>query len=183
MSRKEHQQARQLNNGGFSLVELLVIVAIMGVLIGMFSISYVIVEKGNVKKAIGYIDDALTLCKEKAQTNSADEWKVIIEEEKVSVVKVEGSSEQYISQKELPKNVDLYVTELDGKLSGTEVGSDYDSVSISFGRMGEVKDVYITSSGTSIKGTSPYFYIIARYKDKKQQNIKIYYSTGKHIVE
>lgn len=182
MSRKEHQPARQMNNKGFSLVELLVIVAIMGVLIGMFSITYVIVEKGNVKKAVGYIDDELTLCKEKAQTNSADEWKVVIEESQVSVVKVEDNKEQQISTKELPKNVKIYISETGGKLSGTEIGSDYDKVSISFGMMGEVKDVY-TSSGTTMKESSPYVYIIARYKDKKQQDIKVYYSTGKHIVE
>lgn len=183
MNRRLFQQVRQLNNKAFSMIELLVIVAIMGVLIGVFSASYLVVEKGNVKKAVNFIDDELSVCKEKAQTNSADEWKVVIKPGRVSVVKVIDGVESEESSKAIPEKVSLYISENSGKISGTEIGSDYDSVSISFRQSGEVGDVYVSSTNTSLKGSASSIYIIARYKDKKEQNVKIYYSTGKHTVE
>ena len=49
----------QHNNKGFSLLELLVVVAIMAVLTGIISITYRTVNKSNVNKAASIVDDYL----------------------------------------------------------------------------------------------------------------------------
>ena len=64
----------QHNNKGFSLLELLVVVAIMAVLTGIISITYRTVNKSNVNKAASIVDDYLSLAREKAKTVSAYEW-------------------------------------------------------------------------------------------------------------
>ena len=51
----------QHNNKGFSLLELLVVVAIMAVLTGIISITYRTVNKSNVNKAASIVDDYLSL--------------------------------------------------------------------------------------------------------------------------
>ena len=50
----------QHNNKGFSLLELLVVVAIMAVLTGIISITYRTVNKSNVNKAASIVDDYLS---------------------------------------------------------------------------------------------------------------------------
>ena len=54
----------QHNNKGFSLLELLVVVAIMAVLTGIISITYRTVNKSNVNKAASIVDDYLSLARE-----------------------------------------------------------------------------------------------------------------------
>ena len=68
----------QHNNKGFSLLELLVVVAIMAVLTGIISITYRTVNKSNVNKAASIVDDYLSLAREKAKTVSAYEWNMTI---------------------------------------------------------------------------------------------------------
>lgn len=172
------RQREKLNsnkhNMGFSFVELMVVIAIMAVLIGAASISYVVVSKSNVKKAASYIDNAITNCREKSMTKTG-EWSVRISDGLVEIVH-DGET---VDSKELPSNVDVYVSEINGDLSENMVGEDYDSVSVFFKTLsGEVKTV----EPESIKGSGTCCYIMCRYKDKKQYTIRLYYSTGKHSV-
>ena len=48
-------QSNKRSNSGFSLIEVLVVVAIMGVLMGGTLITYYTVRSNNVKKSAGYI--------------------------------------------------------------------------------------------------------------------------------
>ena len=65
------------SNAGFSLVELIVVVAIMGVLMSGALISWYAISSNNVEKAGGYIDDALTECKGSSKTMAAHSWTVL----------------------------------------------------------------------------------------------------------
>ena len=47
------------NNAGFSLVELIVVVALMGLLIGGSIITYYTISSHNINKAKGFIEDGL----------------------------------------------------------------------------------------------------------------------------
>lgn len=176
----KRQQERQLNNKGFSLMELIVIVAIMAVMIGVASITYNVVKNANVTKAANSIDDLLSLCREKAMTNSAKEWKVVIDGKNAKVIKVDAEgNETEIKSQSLPSNVRVYVTE-DGV---TNYDATVDQpVSISFKLLsGEVASVY--TPAVTIKGSGTNCGIVVDYKEKKQSKVILYYATGKHSVE
>lgn len=173
------EQRKKLNNKvgnrGFSLVELLVVVAIMGVMVGVASLSYVVVSKSNVKKAASLIDDAISSCRERAMTKTG-KWSVKISDGLVEII----HDDVVMDSSELPSSVNVYVSETDGRLSGTKIGTDITSVSVTFRTLsGDVEEVTPTGIKTDT-GTS--CYIMCKYKDKKTSTVKLYYSTGKHTV-
>lgn len=53
LQRQRQKLNKAIGNRGFSLVELLVVVAIMGIMVGIASLSYVVVSKSNVKRQQG----------------------------------------------------------------------------------------------------------------------------------
>ena len=175
MLQKQRQKLnKDSRNKGFSLVELMVVIAIMAVLVGISGISYVIVGKSNVKKAAGFIDDAIADCRQKSMTKTGD-WSMRLSDGLVEII----HDGEVMDSTELPSSVDIYISETDGRLSGTQIGQDYASVTISFKILsGEVKSV----EPSDIKGDGTCCYIMCRYKDKKECTIKLYYSTGKHTV-
>ena len=69
LQRQRQKLNKAIGNRGFSLVELLVVVAIMGIMVGIASLSYVVVSKSNVKKTAGFIADAISECRERSMTN------------------------------------------------------------------------------------------------------------------
>lgn len=188
---------RSRKNSGFSMVELIVTIAIMAILIGTAGLSYMIVNKSNVKKAAETIDDCFTLCREKAMTNSAEEWNVTIKSGKVEVRKLTLDDDnniqtEVVETRSLPSKVNIYITEPGTAneiyISGDE--GDKESVSVSFKLLsGEVGKIYFDgnrdgeymypSSGSTSTGCR----IVVDYKNKKSYCIELYYSTGRHIVE
>ena len=177
------------SNAGFSLIELLVVVAIMSLLMGGALISWYAVSSANIKKAISYVDDALTECKNRAMTTSADNWKVVITNDKIEVIKTitdDGGSvsDVVITSEAIPKNVNVYVQQDTVKY---DLATEYNSISISYKLLsGEVKDVYANKGGTDIKvysGTEAnYCDIVCQYKERTR-TVRLYYTTGKHIQQ
>lgn len=172
-----------IKNAGFSLVELIVTVAILGVAVGFAALSYSIVSKSNVNKTTGYISDALAMCRQRSMA-SAGQWEVVIENGCVEVVKTsknDGTAvSEVISSMALPARVDVYAAESKGvytnKIDSTQ------PLRISFNMLnGDIKDVVINSGSIKTTGSN-YCYISCRYKDKKEQWVKIYYATGKHEI-
>lgn len=192
----------QLNNRGISLLEVLVVVAILGVLIGIMSTSFYIVSKTNITKAANYVNDALTLCREKAMTNSAVEWDVVIKDGYVDVVKLsyeedEGGERTLTATSHSTMQLPSYA-EMSIEVDGTEYAvDDSHSISISYKQNGEIGIVRYYDSrvgvtadnlesgalfSSSVSTTTSYCYVIARHKTKEEKVI-IYYATGKHGVE
>ena len=77
LQRQRQKLNKAIGNRGFSLVELLVVVAIMGIMVGIASLSYVVVSKSNVKKTAGFIADAISECRERSMTKTG-KWSVKI---------------------------------------------------------------------------------------------------------
>lgn len=184
------QDGLKTGDGGFSLVELLVVVAIMAVVMGLLFATYSIVRKTNVKKAINAIDSAISVCREKAKTNAALEWRVILSADSVIVQKQsDGNVVTEVSKDTLPSGVDYSVVIGGVSYTVTEDASEanaYSQMVFTFKQSGEVGSIY-TGDGTTLYPAEDesdlYCLIYARYKDKREYDIKLYYSTGKHVVE
>lgn len=177
----------QHNNKGFSLLELMVVVAIMAILTGIISITYRTVNKSNVNKAASIVDDYLSLAREKAKTVSAYEWNMTIsvgdDGTEVSYVKKTETTagiitEDTMDSKTLPKNVKFKIIDDTGK--EYELENTTNKVSVAFNSLtGTVTKVYFSdSSEIDIKDKS-YCDFVAYYKDKSR-SVRLYFVTGKH---
>lgn len=187
---------KKMDNQGFSLLELLVVILIMGVMIGGASLTYQLVQRTNVTKASNLIDNSLTLAKSKAMTVSAYEWNVTITTDQVMVIKIvendntdSGMTYDYqtIETYDLPGNVEISLTDQSGDSYYISTqDEDFESVSMAFwGLSGQVKSVYYTKDGAVSSQMdftkSSYVDIHCDYQDKNS-NIRLYYETGKHTV-
>ena len=187
---------KQLNkNAGFSLLELLIAVAIMAVLIGASLTTYRVVSKSNVKKASGSINDILSLARERAKTIAADEWNATIEADGKSVVvklvkAVKNSDDSYtevvLDEAEIPSNVDVKFVDRFGNegLIDSKSGA-YQKISIAFEPLtGAVKNVYYNGDRSNKMDISKgKMQIISFYGNKKSSTISLYFVTGKHMID
>ncbi len=180
---------KEKSNAGFSFVELLVVVAIMGVLMGITAVTWYTISSANVNKAASFIDEVMLEGKNRAMTTSAESWDVIITNDTVKLQKTysDGRTETIVSES-LPGNVNIkYIqnnspTEYD---LGAE-SSVYDSIIISYKLLsGSVKKVSVTSAGSPVSiydgKDVNYGDIVCYYEDKRSETVRLYYSTGKHI--
>lgn len=180
------------SNAGFSLVELLVVVAIMGLLMGGAIVSWYTISSNNVKKAGGYIDDSLTECKSRAKTMAAHAWTVELTNDKVQVHRYltddKGAVTDEVTLSEnLPGNVDIYVLMDSGEK--IDLTSDADMVQFEYKILtGEISSVYAEKSGASwplynnsaLYSGYKYCDIVCKYENREQV-IRLYFTTGKHI--
>ncbi len=183
------QNNNRKSNAGFSLVELLVVVAIMAVLMSITAVTWYTVSSANVNKAASFIEEVMLEGKNRAMTTSAKSWDVVITNDNVKLIKTysDNSTEVIVSEK-LPSNVDIKLIQ-NGSLIEYDLGTDpvvYDSIIISYKLLsGEVKKVSATTSSTTVtlyEGKDiNYGDIVCYYEDERSETIRLYYSTGKHI--
>ncbi len=181
-------------NAGFSLVELLVVVAIMGVLLSGAVMSWYVISSNNVNKSGEYIDSALTECKNRAKTMAADLWTVELTNDIVEVHKSVSDdkgvvSDEVILHENLPASIDVYVLLNTGEK--IDLTSNADKVIIEYKILtGEVSSIYaekdgskwsVYSSGTAYTGYK-YCDIVSKH-DKRENKIRLYFTTGKHIEQ
>lgn len=175
------------NNKGFSLLELMVVVAIMAILTGMISITYRTVNKSNVNKAASIVDDYLSLAREKAKTVSAYEWNMTIsvgdDGTEVSYVKKaeKESDKAKMDSKTLPKNVKFEI--IDDKGNVIKLDNTINEVSVAFNSLtGNVSKVYFSDgSSIDINGDNRKSYCdIKAYYKTKSRSVRLYFVTGKH---
>lgn len=75
----ERRKAIKLNNEGISMLEFVVVIAIMAVVVGIATFSFSIVTNTRMKEAATNLYDSLEMLKQRATTISADEWNITIE--------------------------------------------------------------------------------------------------------
>lgn len=177
------------SNAGFSLVELLVVVAIMGLLMGITAVTWYAVSSANVNKAASYIEEAMLEGKNRAMTTSAKSWDVIITNDKVKLVKTYNDDRtEVIVSEALPSNVDIKMLQ-GGSAVVYDLGGEnppYDSIVISYKLLsGEVKKITASNKGAAVELLASsginYVDIVCYYKDERSETIRLYLSTGKHI--
>lgn len=187
------QRKKHHNNLGFSLLELMITVAIMAVMLGAGLTTYRIVSRSNVRKATKYIDDYLTLAREKAKTIAAYEWNMTIDAtgdnvyvQLVRVTQKEdgGLEETIMDRTKLPSNIKVRL--IDAKDDKTYLGNgagDIKYASFVFTPLtGSVNKIYFNkdrSQNMDLKdGVCD---IEAYYGNKKSKSVRIYFVTGKHM--
>lgn len=80
--------SRSQNNKGFSLVELIVVIAILGVLVGLSATSMNIVGRARAKEAVQTIDKMISRCR--AENLSGLDCEVLVSGNRVSLCMGEG---------------------------------------------------------------------------------------------
>ena len=180
------------SNAGFSLVELLVVLAIMGVLMGGAIMSWYAISSNNVKKAGSYIDDALTECRGRSKSMAAHAWTVELTNDKVQVHRYvsddKGSvTDEVILSEDLPRNVDVYVLMDYGEKF--ELTSDIDMIQFEYEILtGEISNINVEKDGgswpvysdNSLYASYKYCDIVCKYENREHV-IRLYFTTGKHI--
>jgi len=107
---------KQLNNKGFSLIELIVTLAIIALMVGVTALSYSLVKRTNVAKSNEYIKEAFSVCRQNAMSVNAYEWNVTLLENEIQVRKItrteKGSDVITDNGKNYTQTTYNYVTEL-----------------------------------------------------------------------
>lgn len=189
---------RKLNNEGASLLEFIVVFAIMVVVIGVVVTGFTIVTNSYARKAASGFIDMLSTARTKAMSVAAEEWNMELEYiadngnficrvNKVTQETVDGSVESIseVVQEDI-FNGDLQITFIN--VTGTNetkvtLNSTANKLKISFsGGQGSVSNVYL--------GGVPFSNCIgeqlgdlARITIKSgnyEKNIELYYTTGKY---
>ncbi len=189
------QTKKNNNNAGFSLVELIVVVALMGLLIGGTLITYYTISSHNIDKAKGYIEDSLNEVRSRAMTTQAKSWEVVITSEDVKVNRIDSvntaedvSSDvtTNIQGNKFPSNVSISLKQGEKEyIIGGDTG--YDSINISYKLLsGEVSKVSVVKNDTPTvlfsSDEAQYCDIVLTYRDRTKK-IRLYYSTGKFVAD
>lgn len=186
------QEKKHHNNLGFSLLELMITVAVMAVMLGAGLTTYATVSRNNVKKATRYIDDNLSIAREKAKTIAAYEWNMTINAsgdsvyvEVIKVTKVNDATfeKTVVNRNQLPSNVKVRILDSDNNIIHIGNGSgDYKYASIVFSPLkGSVSKIYFDEDRNNFMILSGGACDIeAYYGNKKSKSVRIYFTTGKH---
>lgn len=181
---------KALKNGGYTLVELIVVMAIASILVGGMSLSASLVFSKDAAKAAVHLNDAVYEARMLSMTRVGDFRVLVSENNDIYYANIMDGTNLY---KEIricdEKRIEDITVTLDTESSATcQIPSS--SVEISFDKSkgnitafnsvnikdtpgsGEYRDGVITFTITQSKGTTP----------KKTETVKIVTATGKHTV-
>lgn len=172
------------NNAGFSLIELLVVVAIMAILMAGVVLTVLSAPSYNVKKAVEQIDDALTETRVQALSKT-DAWMEIKYDSTAKKYQIVTSYGSTIS---LSGKMDIVYTTKDDPT--TEVRVDAQPLVLSYDRSSGAFTPLIKDS--SLSGTREYYTVsstedmycdtILVKTDTKNYIFTLYKATGRHEV-
>lgn len=181
---------RKLNNKGFSLIELIVTIAIMGILVGAAVVTVSMLDSSYVEDAERGIKDSLSLARTKSMSVVAKDWYVAIKKESseyytylykvIEEVVEEGGVDTtvekdiLIEKRNIGKKITIkYGVDKDSMLTveGTnELELHYDSAT------GKIKEVTYAGSPVTISSGLGYLGIS---RNDYNTVLKVFYNTGK----
>lgn len=168
---------RKADNNGFSLAEVLIVVAIISILTGVFTISISLVYSRDTEKCVKLIDSALETARMGSLSREGSFFVSV--DGNNNKLKVESSIDGVVEETELPKRVKLEITaEGDGaSITGTELLVEFDKAK------GAVKTFRL--DGSALAKTSSYTVAITAQSngDGKKASVMLVRMTGKHYLD
>lgn len=167
---------KQNNDLGYTLVELIVVIAIMAVITGVVSLSVSMIFSQDANKSAKIIDDELAEARMLSMSKSGILVLVIHTKTDPSQNTLEitrdGSSYKTVS---IDRNVFINM-----KLGGTTISSPGDDISIEFDKStGSVKKV----NGTSAAADGLYEIESVAQKNSRTTSVLLVANTGRHYLE
>lgn len=187
---------KKLNNKGFSLMELIVVLAIMIVMVGAATVTVSMLDSSYVEDAERGIKDYIALARTKSMSVAAKDWYVSISKEDadyyVSLYKivekevedagvVTSITEEYlVEKKKLGAKISISygskVDEDDEAITWSDI-SNGDKVNLHFDpATGKVNSVFHNVASVSVSSGIGYINIT---RNDYKINLKVFYNTGK----
>lgn len=184
---------RKLNNEGASLLEFIVVLAIMIVVIGVVVTGISIVTHSYARKAASGFIDMLSTARTRSMSVAAEEWNMEIEytsggdyicrvnkvtQETLPDGTVESTS-SVVQEEIFNGDLQMTFTNITGATeTPVEIDSSTNKLKIVFsGSLGSVSNVYLDDNSISPLGDMARITIASGNYEK---NIELYYTTGKY---
>ncbi len=187
---KIKKSERKLNNKGFSLIELIVTMAIMIIMVVAATVTVSMLDSSYAEDAERGIKDYIAMGRTKSMSVSAKDWYVTVAkedsvyyvylykcvEEKVTVDGVETTEDKVylIEKEELGKKVDI---EFGTSSDSTNDITSTNKLELHFdAATGKIKQATLGPSNLSVTGGIGYFKIA---RNNYVINLKVFFNTGK----
>lgn len=182
-----YQRNKQLNNKGFTMIELLVVIVLMAALVGLATYSITVMRSGDTKKASKTMSGELAALRSNTLAIAGDwQYEIVNNDGKYmlytykdgnlydvtsvgSRIKIYYKSSETAEEKELTKDNKIIVKFVQG--SG-KVGGLYTATSVD---MNSATDV---SLATSIKSTGCCIFKMTNNRGTGVEDFRLYYETG-----
>lgn len=173
-----------LNNKGFSLIELIVVLAIMVVLVAMVFASSSILDGSYVKDAERAVTDYVAMARSKSMSVAAKSWYITVtQEDGEYVIKLyketeegEGEDQEKVTQLMESEKLGSKVTMSYGKDTKTTITSANELKMYFDASTGKVKEVKLGNNKQNINDGIGYIGIVSGTYDI---TLKVFYNTGK----
>jgi len=184
------------HNAGFSLMELIVVIAIMAVLTGIGLVTYTIVNNANVQKAANAVSNLMSECRVNAKAKATTSWGLCIDYSDKSAPTCtiyQGDSATAYNYEPLTSGTSLTiyypVTDENGvivknaiHIAPTADGGDAQYVGVTYVKLsGKVSSVSVGTTSIS-ETTLPEcdYYDFVFNKGSKTYSVRLYRTTGKN---
>lgn len=157
-------------NSGFSLMELLVVVAIISILAGLSAVSISLAGSRDAERCAKMINSALESARMSAMSQKG-EFALTIDFEKATLV-MNGTNAGITENEKLPNGVTLYLPK-DTSIKKVEITFDKST--------GKVKK--ILEDGADVTDTTAVMKMTAENPTGKKATVVLVKATGKHFVE
>lgn len=182
---------RQLNNKGFTLMELIVVLAIIVVMAGAAAVTVSMLDSSYVEDAERGIKDYIALGRTKSMSVSAKDWYVVVtkkngdyyaclykvtqEIEEIEGVKKPKTTTSLIEEKELGTNISMYFT--DGNSINDKLIDDTNELYMYFDpSTGKINNVVYGTTSADIGSGIGY---ISIKRNDYVISLKVFYNTCK----
>lgn len=180
------QHHKKLNNRGATLIELLIVIAILGVMMGGTIVAFSVLNSGNVKEAARTTKSTLEKTRTSAMSVVADEWTFVVEN-------VDGSIKTYANKVYTNEEDEVVTEKKEESLLGSKVTATFiaETSEVPLNSGDKLQIVFDSSSGsvTSVKVNDTTYSpstatVSIRYAvGSKKNDVKVYFVSGKVEIE